>query len=152
MKDLILSILAIILFFQLGCGTDTGNPGLRTPKNDGSIEAVPFVTGFVSEICARIQFCHPGLSSQRCEIGIYNQELMVPSLGLDIKSFSHLVEVYEAEIKKILIPNPLASQCLEDINKLNCENGSVKGAFNQNSDQPFSKAHEMVPQSCENSY
>lgn len=151
---------AFRLFFCLmlwlllaACGTDTGNPGIRTPLNNDAGSIVPFAESFVESLCVPLTTCHDSLNFKRCELGLYSHEPMIEALNLNITSFLNLTDVYEAEVQGKVIPKVETREpCLNDIRSLSCDDTLVQDAFNEGLDNPFAQSHKMVPRSCVNPF
>lgn len=143
-------------FWLTSCGsggTETGNP---TNQGDDGTTA-DFIELASSQIldalCAKLVECFETLELADCEVGVSESSDVHAEVGFEQDDYDTFDEVIDDEQAGNISFNadPLTN-CLADIELLECSDSSVESAFNENSPDNFNNVGNMVPDgddSCE---
>jgi hypothetical protein len=144
-------LVATALCFMLGCGTDTGNPGLINPSS--GMGTPIFVEQAVASTCRKMMDCHPGLSEADCRHGLYSLNNLDTVFGLQDERYATLADVAAAELKGELSPkSDSAVSCLKSISQLTCSDPLVVQAYQPLAPQKFSEVHKIFAPVCQSVY
>lgn len=143
----IFSVVLLTVLF-LGCGTDTGNPGLRRPIYNGGTGGL-FANAVVSTTCKKLVECHSGLTEKDCQSGVFNLNNLDDEFGLAPGAYGTFAQVTVAEAKGELTADWVAGEaCLDDLSALTCDDPRVRGAYRPGETQKFAQVYKMFDPGC----
>lgn len=144
-------LLLVFSFILVSCGTDTGNPGM-TPVS-GEDGASEFMPSFVEGTCNKLKFCHTEMDLRECGPKLIQEANMPLALGFLDLEFKNLTEVYQAEVRREILPHAsFSDQCLLNIQAITCDHPSMNEAYRTGNIRPFEKTHNIVPNICRSAY
>jgi len=142
-----------MLSLLLGCGTDTGNPGIAANNPQNGMSSKYFADAVVSYTCDKLAACHPNLSAYQCRVGLYAVENLDNEFGLDPGQYPYWAAVLVAEYNGEIKPeSSAAGACLREISALQCGDQRVIDAYQPALTKKFEEVSKLYDNVCSGVY
>lgn len=153
MKDLIFVVaIASSVLMITGCGTDTGNPISRDPRNYAgqTPEDPTFSGGLKRLICQKIMECFPESKNLICGQHIDRFAHLTDRLGLNPADFASYKEIYQAESDGRISPRSRSSgACYYNISVLTCDNKYLQQSYLvDHPESPYFNVDQLLSPAC----
>ncbi len=134
-------ILLLLTFTLSACGTDTGNPGVKTnqgnnsiPNSDASDKSNDVGKLVSDQICETLEDCGESLDSLRCSNLVSEVASLAPYLGY--ANHSTLIDVTNDSLKTVNVTQ--LQTCLSEISTIQCADPSLVASYSSSNPNDYS--------------